>query len=67
MDDLIYDACSIFMQILMNIAPDHVGTFEFQLACYILSGVFVLLTMWMLYKLVSAAANTVIGWFSRGW
>lgn len=66
MDDLIYDAVSIFTQILQKFAPDRVDAFEFQLLGYGSACAFVLITMFMLYKLLSAFANCVLAWMSRG-
>lgn len=67
MDNLIEDAVSIFMQILMHFAPDRIETFEFQLSGYIFACAFVLLTMWALYKLFSSFATVALQWLSRGW
>lgn len=66
MDDLIYDAVSIFTQILQKVAPERVGQFEFQLLGYGASCLFVLLTVWMLYKLLSGFAVAALSWLSRG-
>lgn len=67
MDDLIYDAVSIFTQILQQFAPERAGEFEFQLLGYGAACGFVLLTIWMLYKLLSGFGNVVLKWMSRGW
>lgn len=66
MDELIYDAYSIFFQIMLQVAPDKIDTFEFQLTCYIFAGVFVLIVLWSFCKILSAFANTAIGWLKRG-
>lgn len=42
MNDLIYDAYSIFFQLAQNCAPDYLGTLELQLTVFIFSGVFLL-------------------------
>lgn len=60
MDDLIMDAISIFLQILQGIAPDRAGDFEFLLAAYIFASAFVLLTIWFIYRIVSAFAYSAI-------
>lgn len=66
MDDLIYDASSIFLQILQTLAPEHVGDFEFLLLGYGAACVFVLLTLFCLYKLLSAFGNLILSFISRG-
>lgn len=66
LDDLIYDAVSIFTQILQKFAPERAGEFEFQLLGYGASCAFVLLTLWMLYKILSAFGNVMLKWLSGG-
>lgn len=65
MNDIIYDASSIFMQILQNIAPEHVNDSNFLMIGYASACLFVLLTMFCLYKILSAFVNVVLGWMSR--
>lgn len=66
MDSLISDAVSIFIQILQGVAPEHAGDFEFLLTAYIFSGIFVLMTIWLIYKIVSSFAYSVIKLLSIG-
>lgn len=67
MDDLIADAVSIFMQVLMGFAPDYVGDYVFLIIGYSAACLFVLLFLWCILRLLSAFARAVLGWFSRGW
>lgn len=52
MDELIFDAYSIFFQLAQRCAPDYLGTLELELTVFIFSGVFILsvvvglLTVW---------------------
>lgn len=45
MDDLIYDAYSIFFQLAQKCAPDYWNTLELELTTFIFSGVFILLVV----------------------
>lgn len=42
MDELIFDAYSIFFQLAQKCAPNYLGTLELELAVFIFSGVFIL-------------------------
>lgn len=66
MDDLIYDAYSIFYQVLALVAPDYVGNIEFLLICYTFSCVFIIVIVWAIFKMLTAFANAVVKWFYRG-
>lgn len=66
MDSLIFDAVSIFIQILQGVAPGHAGSFEFLLTAYIFSGAFVLMTVWLIYRIVSSFAYSAIKLISGG-
>lgn len=66
MDNLIYDAVSIYTQILMQIAPDHIADFEFLLTAYIFASLFVLIVLWSFCRILSSFANSMISWLSRG-
>lgn len=65
MNDIIYDAFSIFFQLLQYFAPDYVNDSNFLMIGYASACLFVLLTMFCLYKILSAFANVVLGWMSR--
>lgn len=65
MDDLIYDAVSIFTQILQGFAPDYIGDYGFLLAGYIFACLFVLLVLWCILRLLSAFGRAVLTWFGR--
>lgn len=65
MDDLITDAVSIFVQILQGIAPAYAGNFEFLLTAYIFASAFVLLTIWLIYRIVAAFAYSALKGLGR--
>lgn len=65
MDDLISDVVSIMLQILMQIAPEHVNSFEFQLTAYICACVLLIITMIFIYRLCSGLSRVVFAWFGR--
>lgn len=67
MDELISDAVSIFMQVLMQFAPDRINTFEFQLTGYIFASAFILLMCWVMFKLLASFGQAVINWLNKGW
>ena len=66
MDDLIYDAFSIFYQILQLFAPDHIGDTEFLLIGYTFGCVFVVVVLLSIFQIVSAFAKAIVSWFTRG-
>lgn len=66
MDDLIFDAVSVYTQILQLFAPDRVGTFEFQLTGYIFACLFLTIVIWTFCHILSSFAKTVMNWFNRG-
>lgn len=67
MDNLIYNAYSIFFQLLQKVAPEHVNDFEFLLAAYIMSGIMMLLVILGLVRLCVSAGRSVLQIFYRGW
>lgn len=66
MDNLIYNAFSIFTQLLQHVAPDHAGDFEFLLAGYIMSGIMILLVIFGLVRLCVSVGKSVLQMFYRG-
>lgn len=66
MDDLIFDAVSIFMQVLIGFAPEYVGDYVFLIIGYSAACLFVLMVLWCFFRLLSAFAKAVLVWFSRG-
>lgn len=66
MDDLIYDAFSIFFQLLQHFAPDYVGDYGFLMIGYTLAGLFILLVLWSFVHILSIFPNMVLKWFDRG-
>lgn len=65
MDDLLYDAYSIFFQILQSFAPDYVGDYGFLLVGYAFSSAFTLLVIWQIIRMFTAFCKVVLSWFSR--
>lgn len=66
MDNLIYDAFSIFAQLLQHVAPDHVNDFAFLLSAYIMSGIMILLVVFGLVWLCVSVGRLFLRMFYRG-
>jgi len=66
MTDLIYDAYSIFFQILQLFAPEHAGDTEFLMIGYAFACLFILTLLWTLLQMLSAFSRLVMSWFNKG-
>lgn len=65
MNDLIYDAYSVFFQILQLFAPEHAGDVEFLLIGYTFSCVFLLVVVYAIVQIFMAFARAVLSCFYR--
>lgn len=66
MDNLIYDAYSIFFQLLQLVAPEHAGDIEFLLIGYTFSCVFLLAVLWAIIQIFVGFSRAVMQFFYRG-
>ena len=68
MDDFIYDAYSIFYQLLLNFTSEQLGNTQewAYFSCFLLAGFLILvsgiLVCWTLCKFVQACINRFIRW-----
>lgn len=65
MNDLIYDAFSIFTQLASITAPEYADTIEIQLTAYIFGCVFIMSIVWTLLRIVSAVPKVIMQRFGK--
>lgn len=65
MDNLIYDAFSIFTQLALKIAPEYADSIEIQLTAYIFGCVFIMSIVWALLRLACAIPRAILQRFGQ--